>query len=111
MKCTCTVVFQTLRSKLALCSVVLTFWTQRVNNAGSSACTNCPVNTNTWIRSQYNYSDYWPDYNGNSFLTDCKCNPGYTGPDGETCQSCPVGTYKDSPGKCKVMVICNLPQS
>ncbi len=91
----------------AICSVALTFWLQRVNNAGSAACTNCPVNTNTWILSQAN-SGYWPGYNGNSVLTACKCNPGYTGPDGEACQSCPVGTYKDSPGKCKAMMICNL---
>mmetsp|Transcript_47399 Transcript_47399/g.148276 ORF Transcript_47399/g.148276 Transcript_47399/m.148276 type:complete len:261 (-) Transcript_47399:435-1217(-) len=27
-------------------------------------------------------------------ITDCKCNPGYTGPDGVACTPCPVNTYK-----------------
>ena len=67
-------------------------------------CTNCPVNTYTSILGS------WDGSKGNSNLTACKCNSGYTGPDGEECQSCPVGTYKNSPGKCKAMVICNLPQ-
>jgi hypothetical protein len=94
---------------LTMCSVALTFFPQRVNNAGSAACTNCPVNTNTWILTQ-DIDWYWSGYNGNSALTACTCNPGYTGPDGEACQSCPVGTYKIGAGKCKSMVICNLPQ-
>jgi hypothetical protein len=100
----CAVVFQTLRYTLAICSVALTFWLQRVTNAGSAACTKCPVNTYTWILGS------WDGSEGNSNLTACKCNSGYTGPDGEACQSCPVGTYKNSPGKCKAMVTCNLPQ-
>ena len=119
MECSCAVVFQTLRSTLALCSVDLTLWAQRVDNAGSAACTNCPVNTFTWVFMQFNdgsWAETWagspgvsptPRY-GNSVLTACKCNSGYYGPDGEACQSCPVGTYKDSPGMCKAMVICNL---
>ena len=105
--------FQTLSSTLSLCSVDLTFWTQRVDNAGSAACISCPVNTDTWILG-YNENSAslleWYGSEGNSNLTACKCNPGYTGPDGDACQPCPVGTYKDSPGKCKAMVICSLPQ-
>jgi hypothetical protein len=121
MECSCAVVFQTLRSTLALCSVDLTFWAQRVDNAGSAACTSCPVNTNTWAFLQFtdgSWVETWAGSpgvsptprDGSSFLTSCKCNRGYTGPDGDACQPCPVGTYKDSPGKCKAMVICNLPQ-
>jgi hypothetical protein len=99
---------------LAMCCVAMTFWPQRVCKAGSAACTNCPVSTDTWILG-YNENSAslleWYASKGSSNLTACKCNRGYTGPDGgEACQSCPVGTYKDSPGKCKAMVICNLPQ-
>ena len=36
-----------------------------------------------------------------ALLTDCKCNRGYTGPDGGPCEPCSVGTYKDSPGHVK----------
>jgi hypothetical protein len=95
------------------CSVALTFWRNVSINAGAAGCTNCPVNTDTWILG-YNENSAslleWYGSKGNSNLTACKCNRGYTGPGGEACQSCPVGTYKDSPGKCKTMVICSLPQ-
>jgi hypothetical protein len=32
---------------------------------------------------------------GNTRITGCKCNRGYTGPDAGTCTACTAGTYKD----------------
>eukprot|EP00960_Hanusia_phi_P002429 70506-Hanusia_phi.AAC.1 len=47
-------------------------------------CAQCPVNS---------YSN-----NGSQFRTQCKCDPGYFGNDGESCTPCPAGTYKDVSG-------------
>ena len=48
----------------------------------TDACLLCPSNnSNSSIRS------------GN--LTSCKCNPGYSGPDGRECQPCQRGTVKN----------------
>ena len=96
------------------CSVALTFWRNVSIYAGGAECTKCPKESNTWILG-YNENSAsfleWHGSKGNSNLTACKCNRGYTGPGGEACQPCPVGTYKGNPGKCKAMVICNLPLS
>lgn len=46
----------------------------------SSTCLSCPANTDSPVAS--------------GLLTKCICNAGYTGPDGMTCNECPVGTYK-----------------
>ena len=35
---------------------------------------------------------------GSDNATDCRCNAGYTGPDGGECTACPAGTYKDTAG-------------
>jgi hypothetical protein len=35
---------------------------------------------------------------GSGLLTNCTCNKGYTGPDGEQCKACIAGTYKDVNG-------------
>lgn len=35
---------------------------------------------------------------GSSNLTDCRCDPGYSGPDGGTCVECAAGTYKVASG-------------
>jgi hypothetical protein len=35
---------------------------------------------------------------GSNAVSDCRCNPGYTGPDGSTCSACMAGTYKTSAG-------------
>ena len=48
--------------------------------AGSDACADCPM-----------YSDSW---GYRAMLTDCKCNRGYRGEDGETCTGCERGKYK-----------------
>jgi hypothetical protein len=36
--------------------------------------------------------------NGSVGLTNCICNPGYTGPNGGTCEACATGKYKNTPG-------------
>ena len=52
--------------------------------AGADECQPCPNHTMAqWER---------PD------ITDCHCNRGYTGPDGEKCSECPAGKYKASQG-------------
>ena len=43
-------------------------------------CTDCPSNSNS------------PALSNKS--TDCKCNTGYSGPDGEACSACEAGKYK-----------------
>jgi hypothetical protein len=47
-------------------------------------CQDCPL---------YTYSGV-----GSGLLTNCTCNKGYTGPDGEKCKACIAGTYKDVNG-------------
>ncbi|NBX18659.1 MAG: hypothetical protein EBR09_14995 [Proteobacteria bacterium] len=51
---------------------------------GSPTCQLCPANSNSSAAS--------------GFLTDCKCNPGFTAPDGATCVACVQGKYKTSSG-------------
>lgn len=51
---------------------------------GYAQCDACPPNATAKIAS--------------SVITDCKCNPGYTGPDGGTCESCVTGKYKPENG-------------
>jgi len=51
---------------------------------GSNNCTSCPAHSNS--------------VNGSSATTGCKCNAGYTGPDGGTCVACVAGTFKASNG-------------
>jgi hypothetical protein len=47
---------------------------------GQSQCDACPSNA-TALR-------------GSAVVTDCKCNPGYTGADGDTCEHCYPGKFK-----------------
>ena len=47
-------------------------------------CGRCPLHTSSPI--------------GSTSIYDCKCQKGYTGPDGEACQSCQPGTYKSTVG-------------
>ncbi|KAJ1482144.1 hypothetical protein T484DRAFT_1668101, partial [Baffinella frigidus] len=37
-------------------------------------------------------------YPGAASIEDCKCTPGYAGPDGGACSACPPGTYKEANG-------------
>ena len=59
------------------------------DQTGRSQCTACPVQA------------YAPA--GSTALTNCTCNAGYTGPDGEPCSACEHGTYKPvrGPGACE----------
>jgi hypothetical protein len=52
---------------------------------GQSQCDACPGNSSTLEP-------------GGKVLQDCKCNKGYTGDDGGTCEHCAAGKYKDDEG-------------
>jgi cysteine-rich repeat protein len=56
------------------------------DEAGSVACSTCPLNANSSAAS--------------TNLSDCECNPGYTGPTGNggICNSCAVNMYKEISG-------------
>jgi hypothetical protein len=54
------------------------------DTTGSEERTDCPA-----------YSSSLPVSDA---LTDCKCSPGYTGPDGVPCTACAVRTYKEIAG-------------
>ena len=51
----------------------------------ASQCTSCPANSSHNLQAQIS-------------ATACKCDPGFTGPDGGDCTACPAGKYKISPG-------------
>jgi hypothetical protein len=55
---------------------------------GESACSACPANSNA------------PE--GSDALSDCTCDIGYTGSNGDTCEICEAGKYKEvsGPGAC-----------
>ena len=55
-----------------------------------STCVDCPSHSNT---SQIG-----------STLSNCSCQPGYTGTNGGNCTACPVGTYTDTPGSAECIV-------
>ena len=54
------------------------------SSAGSATCQACPDDA----------SSFPP----RATITDCRCNPGTTGNNGETCGECGTGTYKDRHG-------------
>jgi hypothetical protein len=54
------------------------------SDIGSATCSLCPPNSNSSARSV--------------LLTDCKCIPGASGQDGQTCELCEAGEYKASVG-------------
>ena len=58
--------------------------TSGFSGEGYAQCDACPPHATALIAS--------------SFLTDCKCDPGYTGPDGGTCEGCAVGKFKPENG-------------
>ena len=52
---------------------------------GSAVCASCPANSQS--------------AGGSSGSEDaCECSPGFSGANGQTCSSCPAGTFKDMPG-------------
>ena len=58
----------------------------------SDTCANCPAHSDSEAASVKS--------------TDCKCMPGYTGPDGGMCEECPEGTYKDTFGSEPCVNLC-----
>ena len=65
----------------------------------SLACVQCEANTYT---SSLSDCESCPSNSqspaGSNELNDCKCSPGFTGPDGGLCEPCAPGTYKESEG-------------
>ena len=55
------------------------------HEAGATFCHSCPAHATTSAA-------------GSDNVTDCRCDAGYTGPDGGECTACPAGTYKDTAG-------------
>ena len=60
------------------------------------SCQDCP--SNSYSSSDNSVCVSCPSHSGSSArsfeLAACKCDLGYTGPDGGECTSCPAGTYK-----------------
>ena len=65
------------------------------NGTGNSFCRDCASGSFSNPNSQ--------------FRTDCKCNVGYTGPDGEPCDACAAGKYKTQTGS-GTCTLCNAGQ-
>ena len=55
-----------------------------VGSSVNSTCIACPSNSNSPA--------------GSSVVTNCTCNVGYSGPDGDSCTECMSGQYKESTG-------------
>ncbi len=51
---------------------------------GTAACTSCTANANSSL--------------GSKNVSDCSCNPGYTGPDVGPCAACAAGKFKNASG-------------
>ena len=64
----------------------VTVWSDATAATSSSVCQQCPPN-----------SQIDGDEGGDS-ITDCQCNAGYVGANGDTCTACLPGTYKPSLG-------------
>ena len=83
--------------------------TFKVTN-GSAACTDCLTGkySNVTAATTLHTCNVCPSNHSNSSvvrsgnISDCKCESGYTGPDGGGCTACPVGTIKalQGPGPC-----------
>ena len=69
---------------------------------GSSPCTLCPAGTFGEDEGQISCDGVCPAHSfsspGSSEQTDCRCNTGYTGLDGEVCIPCKAGHFKPSIG-------------
>jgi hypothetical protein len=74
------------------------------STVGTSTCTLCDQGTYSQNRGEWTSSSclacplYSTSPSGSNAASDCKCNQGYTGTNGEPCAVCPAGTYKDSLG-------------
>ena len=68
---------------------------------GSTPCTQCAAGTFVTavaataclVCPEFSHSS-----TASEVITDCKCNAGYTGPDGGPCEACVTGTYKEVSG-------------
>jgi len=68
---------------------------------GSTPCTQCAAGTFVTavaataclVCPEFSHSSM-----ASEVITDCKCNAGYTGPDGGPCEACVWGTYKEVSG-------------
>lgn len=62
-------------------------YSEAVAASAAATCTTCPGDTGTSVSLA-----------GNGALNGCKCNLGYTGPDGAVCSACVAGSYKTATG-------------
>ncbi|KAJ1469424.1 hypothetical protein T484DRAFT_1851859, partial [Baffinella frigidus] len=62
------------------------------------AGTYCPLVAATSIEEAINCSAHSWSPAGSDSITDCTCDPGYTGADGGTCASCEAGAFKEASG-------------
>ena len=62
------------------------------SNLGSFACSSCPSS------STPPGADVTTVSTARAAVSDCKCQAGFSGPDGGACSSCPSGTYKSFTG-------------
>jgi len=71
---------------------------------GSVPCTKCQAGTYSvsFAQSSAGTCSLCPNTTysnmGSSEISQCICNLGYTGPDGQICVACPIGTFKDVNG-------------
>ena len=68
-------------------------YSEAVAATAEATCTNCPGVLGTSVSLA-----------GNGLLGGCKCNLGYTGPDGAVCSACIAGKYKTATGA----ALCDL---
>jgi len=70
---------------------------------GSSACIPCAVgkyaNETGHPEECLSCPAHTYSAEGSSLITNCTCNAGYTGPDGDACEACVAGKYKDAAGE------------
>jgi hypothetical protein len=71
---------------------------------GSAPCSDCPVHTYSVATAKTDSTCTTCPTNavtlqtGSNVATQCVCNLGYTGPNGDTCGACVAGKYKDATG-------------
>ena len=79
------------------------------SDLGPRPCMACPANSNTWHKGnglQSNVAESVAEWDARlsnaTLLSDCTCDPGYTGTSSQTpasnCQACPANDYKEVAG-------------
>jgi len=71
--------------------------------AGNASCSACPIGTHSGSLARTTdcnacHGNSTTLNSSSTVITDCICNPGYTGVDGVSCAACVAGTFKISTG-------------